>query len=690
MNRFKYAYYAENSQYTHKYNAYIYNYDRNGNIGRLIRYGENPYDTEKSRGMDYLKYTYDNGNQLTGVKDYYNYTTSNNMGGFVDKNTTGDDYTYDVNGNMTTDKNKHITSIHYNHLNLPKTIHINGGTIAYVYDATGIKQKKTVSTGTTTAYAGNYVYEDNGSGDELKFFSQPEGYIEPTATGFDYVYQYKDHLGNVRLSYSDTNKDGAIATPQGSVVFSDGFERASGWDGSGNSWGWPLSAFDASFKRTGNYSGRIEPTGNAKERVSHSNEWVAIDNSEPTAYRYSGWVFLENIYPNRAQIYLFMKTNEETGYSTQIDYQATSTRGHWVFMEKTVTVPAHIKKLNLRLDNDRVGKVWFDDLRIEKIGESEIVEESNYYPFGLKHKDYNNIVNPNGNSVAQKFGFGGKELEEGLGYNMHDFDMRHYDPAIARWVVVDPLAEQMRRHSPYNYAFNNPIFFIDPDGMAPISSLQDPIFNKSGKLIGDDGKTDGKIHIVYNNKQAKSIAKETKSGNTAINLTGKDVVTLHGGEDTVNGVISSVEAQGRDTSAGAGDAGLHEEGGNSSKSATTGEVTTEAWTPGAKKTGTDNATVQPFKGVTHNPSPADGVDMWHAHTSGAINGTDPTTGTPTITSAKPGPSPADKANYTNMSRTYNNLTAIQVDTRGTNRVNFYNGSGTITSIKYRAFKKLKQ
>ena len=100
---------------------------------------------------------------------------------------------------------------------------------------------------------------------------------------------------------------------------------------------------------------------------------------------------------------------------------------------------------------------------LDKNGEinpaTEIVEENNYYPFGLKHKGYNELP---GNGY--KYKYAGKEWNDELGLDFYDFGARNYDPALGRWMNVDPLAEKYPNIGGYVYVVNNPIYFIDPDG----------------------------------------------------------------------------------------------------------------------------------------------------------------------------------------------------------------------------------
>jgi len=171
-------------------------YDKNGNISTMKRTGE--LLSGQKNTIDDLTYTY-NANQLLSVTD-----ATNSTQGFNDVNKTGNDYTYDTFGNMISDKNKSITAVSYNHQNLPyKVTFGNGGSISYTYDATGTRLAKKVQpsggTAVTTDYTNGFQYENN----VLKFFPHPEGYVEFKNNQYLYAYQYKDHLGNIRLTYRD-------------------------------------------------------------------------------------------------------------------------------------------------------------------------------------------------------------------------------------------------------------------------------------------------------------------------------------------------------------------------------------------------------------------------------------------------------------------------------------------------------
>jgi RHS repeat-associated protein len=127
--------------------------------------------------------------------------------------------------------------------------------------------------------------------------------------------------------------------------------------------------------------------------------------------------------------------------------------------------------------------------------EIKILEENNYYPFGLLHGTYNpekKDFEKNGDEEfplidltdkkAYKYKYNGKEWQDDVGLNEYDYGARNYDPAIGRWMNIDPLAEKSRRFSPYVYGNNNPVYFIDPDGMFSMDGSRDPLtgLNPSG------------------------------------------------------------------------------------------------------------------------------------------------------------------------------------------------------------------
>jgi RHS repeat-associated protein len=67
--------------------------------------------------------------------------------------------------------------------------------------------------------------------------------------------------------------------------------------------------------------------------------------------------------------------------------------------------------------------------------------------------------------LEYKYKYNGKEWQDELGLNMYDYGARNYDPALGRWMNIDPLAETSRRWSPFTYCYNSPMVFVDPDGM---------------------------------------------------------------------------------------------------------------------------------------------------------------------------------------------------------------------------------
>lgn len=600
-NRIKSAIYTNqtSSARNGEFNVDNIGYDANGNISSLRRYGR---VLNAAQIIDNLAYTYTaNSNRLSKVDDSEG---NAGIGDFTDGN-TGTDYSYDANGNMTADANKDITAISYNRLNLPEQITFTGGrSINFLYDAAGIKLQKTVNDNgdiKTTDYIGGFIYQGN----KLQHYAHEEGRVRQNDQGnLVYDYYIKDHLGNTRVTFtteantvnvykatmeSENDTDGNnIAAFEEQYFYNLDESRSSAVSAANQS----TTGDDGctTCNETAITNGQTQPIGPAIILDVMPGDEVDLEvwaynqaGISSSTSRISSTALVSGLVnafvPNGAGTELINQTTAEfnavSGYLTggggtgsttpfaflnyivfdsdfdrvsQGHQRVSSTIGakHLLTLNNiNITQKGYIYIWVSNESNHATQNTFFDDLRVIHT-KGQILQEDHYYPFGL---NINALSSTAPLSKPNNFKYNGKELQSEFSLGWYDYHARNYDPQIGRWFNVDPAADLMRRHSPYNYAFDNPVIFIDPDGMMPST---DPIlrlgvsflrgaYNRSRQIANNAGSyirntiDTGGQNIVQDAKETGAALKDAVSnpGRTARALVDAAVDHVEGNIDAL-------------------------------------------------------------------------------------------------------------------------------------------------------------
>ena len=514
LNRLKTASHFVNgvSNTNNPFDVSIGNYDLNGNIINLTR------NDATGSAMDDLSYGYE-GNRLKYVAD----ASGDSLGfynGYTADTVLNPDYAYDWNGNMVKDRNKEIDSIYYNHLNLLVKVVFQrtGDSIRYLYDAAGIKLQQAVYNGgklmKTTDYVGVFIYETDSTGSrKLQLIQHEEGRFIPirdangNITSFDAQYHLKDHLGNVRVTFSTTPEnyemDATMEYSEEAANFnnyqatSDAAAAHSGTHVFRNSNtvndGLGMNTFLSVNKRDtvkmsayayyndagGNYNlaaGLIEGAlfgvyggnyGVEGTTVNQSNFNDAFASGTALGGR-SGSSDAPRAYIN----YIFFNTEMEylrAGFK-QIGTESNGTSTQVVADDFIADQEGY---LLVYLSNETQGTevvVSWDDLNVYH-GKTNVVSTQDYCPFGGTFNNYRRSY-----STAQNYLFNGNEWQPELGW--YDFNARFYDPwGGPGFLQIDPMAEEREWLSPYNFAQMNPMNRIDPTG------LLDDIYYRDGEEV---------------------------------------------------------------------------------------------------------------------------------------------------------------------------------------------------------------
>ena len=481
-------------------------YDKNGNLGGLTReglVGGATGDSPTFGVVDQLTYSYGSattkGNQLRAVRDNA-VNKAGQAGDFVEPTTQGSaEYRYDANGNLTADDNKGMTSVQYNHLDLPATIWYEASgqnRLDYGYDAAGTRLRKQIYQGgglvSTTDYAGPFHYVN----DQLQFIDTPEGRALPPASGngaFAYEYHFTDQVGNLRLAYRRGSTDSRTATME--AVNAAGVQMQCSNLASlprvtdlceGDqaivlspthpmgpmrllkvSKGDRISArVKARYSSAASRNNGAElnlflqgyPGGNVPGQEGSNANRPALSVGISLTPRPDGApASVPNAY---LRLVAYNAEGQVVGNEPPRYVNSQDCLGELAISDYQVQQEGYVR---VYLANESDAPAYFDELVVTH-QQALIVQEQHYDPFGLHlvgiEKDGSYPYHYNG--LSEK-----TSDPTGKGY-FYETDWRGYDPQLGRFRGIDALTHSMPGITPYHYAYNNPVLFNDPTGEHPV------------------------------------------------------------------------------------------------------------------------------------------------------------------------------------------------------------------------------
>ncbi|MCZ8215759.1 MAG: hypothetical protein O9262_05930, partial [Cyclobacteriaceae bacterium] len=342
----------------------------------------------------------------------------------------------------------------------------------------------------------------------LSFFASPEGRVVKKGSAFEYEYALADHQGNTRLVFSSAaptpitstaNMESAGNSAFQNYVNRTNFELFDHTDPTDD-------GIDYSQVLTGGNTSQI---GVAKSIQVYPGDKVKIEahakyyNPQSTSSNLSGFALaltsafgvsststgealkafnsLNNYggiiagsggegggtYPKLfVNILLFDKNFKLVDAAwQQIDggeqVGVSPKAAHDYMMQEVDVKEAGYAYIYVSNENATLVEFYVDDVVITHTP-SNIIQYNEYYPFGMQTANSWTRENTTGNSFLYNEG---SELNSTSGY--YDLPYRTYDPVLGRMNGVDPLTSKYASLTPYNYSFNDPVYWNDPSGATP-------------------------------------------------------------------------------------------------------------------------------------------------------------------------------------------------------------------------------